>query len=114
MRFLMIYSAANPAPPSPETMAAMGVYMEESTKAGVLLDTGGMVPPTKGTRVRQSGGKFAVTDGPFPETKELIAGYAIIQARSHDEALEHSRRFMSICGDGTVEILQMFGAGELH
>ena len=114
MRFLMIYNGADTNPPTPEKMAAIGKFGEESAKAGVLLDMGGIVKTQKATRVVQAGGKFSVTDGPFPETKELIAGYAIIQARSSDEALEHARRFMAIAGDGDSEILRMFGPGEFH
>src|SRR5687768_15298051 len=107
MRFLMIYNGKHDETPNPEKMAAIAKFGEEQTKAGVLLDMGGIVRTDKATRVVLKSGKFAVTDGPFPETKELIAGYAIVQARSIDEAIEHARRFMVIAGDGDSEILQM-------
>jgi hypothetical protein len=113
MRFLMIYTSKDHGDPKPETLAAIGAYGMEMTKAGVLLDTGGIMKPGNGTRVRQTGGKAAITDGPFPETKELIAGYAIVQARSHEEAVEHAKRFMSIAGDGESEILRLFAPGEI-
>jgi hypothetical protein len=112
MRFLMIYTSPN-HDPDPEKMKAIGEYGMEMTKAGVLLDTGGMKLPGKGTRVRQANGKATITDGPYPETKELIAGYAIVQARSHEEAIEHAKRFMSIAGDGESEILRLWAPGEI-
>lgn len=112
MRFLMTYHADDPSPPSPEKMAALGKFTEEMSKAGVLLDTGGILPPSKGARVRLDKGKFSVTDGPFPETKELIVGYAIVQARSKEEAVELCRRFMSIAGDGEGELRQLMGPAD--
>ena len=114
MRFLMIYNGDETTPPTPEKMAAIGKFGEEQTKAGVLLEMGGIVKTSKATRVKLAGGKFSVTDGPFPETKELIAGYAIVQARSMEEAIEHSRRFMQIAGDGDSEILQLYAPGDFH
>ena len=106
-------------PPSPELMAAIGKLTEESIKAGVVLDTGGLMPSSRGARVRASGGKLTVTDGPFAETRELIGGYAIISANSKEEAVEMARRFMQVHVDvlgpsyeGECEIRQMFEAGE--
>jgi hypothetical protein len=114
MKFLMTYAAArNAAPPTPEQMAAIGKLSQEMIQAGVILMTGGLVRPTKGTQVRMSGGKFSVTDGPFAETKELIDGFALIQAGSREEAIEHARRFMSIAGEGEGEILQVFDGSEI-
>lgn len=109
MRFLMTYTAADAAPPSPEKAAAIGKFAEEMAKSGVLLDTGGILPISKGARIRLAGGKFTVTDGPFPETKELIVGYAIVQTRSRDEAVEIARRFMNVAGDGEGEVRQLVG-----
>ncbi|HEX4422274.1 MAG TPA: YciI family protein [Kofleriaceae bacterium] len=113
MRFFVTYNAAEQGPPNPEKMAAIGAFADEVTKAGVLLDTGGLLPPSMGgARVQMTGGKFSITDGPFPETKELIVGYAIVQAKSRDEAIEVCRRFMAVAGDGTGEIRQMSGPND--
>lgn len=109
MKFLMTYTGdPKNGPPTPAQMAAIGKFAQEMTQAGVLLMTGGLVRPTKGTQVKLDAGKFTVTDGPFPETKELIDGFALIRVNSREEALEHARRFMSVAGDGQGEILQVF------
>ena len=94
-------------PPTPEMMAEMGKFMQEAIQAGALVATGALQP--KGTRLRLSGGKFTVTDGPFIELKELMGGWAVIQARSLDEAIEWCKRFRQIVGDGESEIVQVFG-----
>lgn len=112
MKFLMTYAGDPKAVPTPEQMAAIGKFGEEMMKAGVVLMTGGLVRPSKGTKIGYTSGKFTVTDGPFPETKELIDGFALIQAKSKEEALEHAKRFMSIAGDGEGEILQVFDAAD--
>jgi hypothetical protein len=112
MRFLMTYTNDDPGPPNPEKMAAIAKLTEEMTRSGVLLDTGGILPLSRGARVQQARGKFTVTDGPFPETKELIVGYAIVQVKSREEAIELSRRFMSLAGDGEGEIRQLFGPAD--
>ncbi len=112
MKFLVTYAAAVKAPPTPEHMAAIGKFAEEMTKAGVLLMTGGLQRPTKGTQLRFSGGKFSVLDGPFPETKELIDGFALLEAPSKEEALKVTERFMKIAGDGEGELLQVFEGGQ--
>jgi hypothetical protein len=113
MKFLMTYHANPDLPPaSPEKMAAIGKYSAEMIEKGIVLMTGGLIRPTKGTQVRLAGGKFSVTDGPFAETKELIDGFALIQAASKDEATEHARNFMRLAGDGDGEILQVFEYGE--
>src|SRR5262245_41856439 len=100
MRFMMMVKA-DPnyeagMPPNPERAAATGEHPEEMTKAGVLVQTGGLLPSSKGARVRVSRGSLSVTDGPFPETKELIGGYAIVEAASRDEAIRLGRRFMEL------------------
>jgi hypothetical protein len=109
MRFMMLYKPGKEtdAPPSEREMAALGQLIEEMAKAGVLLATDGLQPSAKGARVRISGGKFTVTDGPFAETKELIAGYAIVQAKSKAEAIEWAKRFLKVMGEGESEIRQM-------
>jgi hypothetical protein len=95
MRVMLMFKG-DPEPgaePSEELFAAMGRYNDELTKAGVLLDLAGLVPSANGRRVKFSGGKRTVIDGPFPESKELIAGYWILQVKSMDEAIEWAERF---------------------
>jgi hypothetical protein len=113
MKFLGLYRPAAPegTPPSQEHMGRMGKLIEEMTKAGVLLATEGCMPSSKGARVRYAGGKFTVTDGPFAETKELIAGFALFEVKSKEEAIEWSRRFMEVAGEGENEIRQIFEGG---
>ncbi|HLF28333.1 MAG TPA: YciI family protein [Anaerolineae bacterium] len=101
------YNPETATPPSPELMAEMGKFIEEATKAGVVVATGALNP--KGTRLHLSSGKFTVTDGPFIELKELLAGFAVIQVKSLEEAIEWSKRFRKIVGDGESEIVQLFG-----
>jgi hypothetical protein len=113
MRFMMIYKPANVkdmeagVPPTQESMAAMGQLIGELVQSGVLLATDGLMPSSKGARVKQSDGKVVVTDGPFTEAKELIGGFAIFQLQSKAEAIELTRRFLQTAGDGEVEIRQM-------
>jgi hypothetical protein len=108
MKFLLTYVQTSKAPPTPEKMAEIGRFAEEQKKSGVLIMTGGLERPSKGTQVKLSGGKFTVTDGPFAETKELIDGFALVKANSREEAIEQARRFMAIAGDGEGEVLQVF------
>jgi len=84
--------------PSAQLMADMGKLMEELTKAGKLVDTAGLRPTAEGKRVRLAHGKLSTTDGPFTESKEVIGGYAMLEAESMDEALELSRRFLAVHG----------------
>lgn len=111
MKFLSLYKpAGNRAgtPPSPEHMAEMGKLVEESINAGVLLATGGLLSRAKGGAiVRRSGSEFTVTDGPFTETKELIGGFAVLEAKSKEEAIELSRNFLKVAGDGETELHQI-------
>jgi hypothetical protein len=109
MRFMSFYKPGreSDAPPSEQMMAAVGQLIEEFAKAGVLIATDGLQPSSKGARVRISNGKFTVTDGPFAETKELIGGYAILNAKSKEEAIELTKRFLSVMGEGECEIRQM-------
>lgn len=101
----------NPGPPpSPEFMAEMGKFIGEAMQAGILVATGAL--PTKGTRLRREGGKFTVTDGPYIELKELTAGFAVIDVPSLDEAIEWSKRFRDLVGDGESEIVQIIGPGD--
>lgn len=113
MKFLMIYDSDPKAPPpTPEQMRALGEFTTKMIASGVVKMTGGIVRPSKGTEVRLSGGKFSVTDGPFPETKELIDGYAIVEAQSREEAIELSRQFMEIAGEGRGQLLRLFDPHE--
>lgn len=82
--------------PSPELMQRMGELIEEMTKAGVLLDTAGLTPTAQGTRVHYEGGRLSVTDGPFTESKEVIGGYALMQAKDSAEAIEWTKRFLKV------------------
>jgi len=84
--------------PSERLMTEMGKLIDEWMKAGVLVDTGGLRPTAQGTRLRLRGGKIAVTDGPFTESKEVIGGYAILKTDSKEEAIEATKRFLEIHG----------------
>ena len=113
MRFMILVKATKDSEagvmPSQEMLTAMAGYHEQLAKAGVLLDGNGLRPSSQGWRIEYSGGKRAVIDGPFTETKELIAGYTIIQVKSREEALEWAQRMPNPhLEDGTIEIRQMF------
>ena len=113
MRFLSIYkSVERNTPPSPEAMAAMGKLIEEGMKAGWLLSTEGCLPSALGARVRRSDGKVSVTDGPFTEAKELVGGFAILQANSKAEAIQLAKDFLAHVGEGECEIRQLYEAPE--
>jgi hypothetical protein len=111
MRFLSIYKTVERStPPTVEEMAKMGKLIEEYMKAGVLLATEGCLPSALGARVRLSNGKVTVTDGPFIESKELIGGFALLEASSKAEAIELTKKFLDVAGDGECEIRQLFTA----
>jgi hypothetical protein len=96
--------------PSEELMERMGALIEEFTKAGALLDTAGLTPTSQAVRVRQNAGKVTVTDGPFAEAKEVVGGYAIMQAKDKGEAVEWARRFVNVHGpewDITSEVREI-------
>jgi hypothetical protein len=122
MRFMVIGMATKESeaapPPTPEQFVAMQKYNEELAKAGILLAAEGLAPTSKGARVRFSGDKRIVIDGPFTETKELIAGFTIIQVKSLEEAIEWVKRAPNVSpnGEGEVEIRKLmdvedFGEG---
>ncbi|MDD4886417.1 MAG: YciI family protein [Thiomonas sp.] len=97
--------------PEPAVFAAMAAYHEELARAGVLLDANGLKPSRAGWRVRYDGAHRSIIDGPFTETKELIAGYTLIQVASRAEALEWARRFPNPVGDGQpaeIEVRELF------
>ena len=106
MRFLMTTMGGG-TPPDEKMYAEMGRFVEELTKEGVLLATGGL--DTRGTHITSSGGKITVTDGPFAEAKETIVSFALIDVRSKEEAIELSKRFWQIAGDGEGDIREVFG-----
>jgi len=85
--------------PSERLMNEMGKLIDEMTKSGVLLDTAGLRPTSEGVRVKLSGGRTSVVDGPFTESKEVVGGYAILNAASREEAIELTRRFLLVHGD---------------
>ena len=107
MQFLMIYTPDDDTPPSPEKMAAIGKFGEDAAKTGKIVATGGMFPSAFGARVRLTGDQFVVTDGPFPESKEVMAGWVILKVDSKEEAIESARQFMLVAGDGEGEIRQL-------
>ena len=115
MRFMVLVKANADSEagvmPSPELLTAMGKYNEELVKAGVLLAGEGLHPSAKGARVRFSGDKRTVIDGPFAETKELVAGFWLIQVKSKEEAIEWIKRCPNpMPGESEIEIRQVFEA----
>jgi len=105
VRFLMTVNAGG-REPDEQMYAEMGKFVEELTRSGVLLATGGL---DAGTHVSSSGGKITLMDGPFSESKEVIVSFALLDVRSKDEAVELSKRFWAIVGDGEGDIRQVFG-----
>jgi hypothetical protein len=123
MRFMMMIKADQNyeagIPPSAELMAAVGKHTEDMIKAGVVLQTGGLWPSSHGARIKVAGGKLTVTDGPFVEAKELIGGFAIVEAKSKEAAIELGSDFMKLhrevlgpLYEGECEIRQMFDPAE--
>jgi hypothetical protein len=110
MKFLCLYKSAKPegTPPTQQEMEVMGKLIEGSMKSGILLATQGCLPSSFGSRIRLSGGKFNVTDGPFTESKEIIGGFALIQVGSKQEAIEFIKDFLKVAGDGETEMRQVF------
>lgn len=115
MRFMIIVKATKDSEagvmPPEKLLAEMGKYHEELQKAGVLLDGSGLQPSSKGWRIKYSGAKRTVVDGPFAEAKELIAGYTMIQTKTREEAMEWARRYPNPSIDGKeaeIEVRQLF------
>ena len=116
MQFMMIVKhPENQGPPPKSLMDAIAKLSEEADKAGTMLGSGGLAPTAQGARVRLSGGKVTVTDGPFTEAKEVIGGYAQFELKSREEAIESAVLFMELHKkhwpgwEGTTEVRQMFG-----
>ena len=115
MRFMMIVKASEQSEagemPSAELLAAMGQYNEELVKAGALLAGDGLHPSSKGARVRFAGAERTVVKGPFPETRQLVAGFWLIQVKSLEDAIDWARRCPSpMEGEAEIEIRQVFEA----
>ncbi|HYP89173.1 MAG TPA: YciI family protein [Polyangiaceae bacterium] len=114
MRFLCIYkpgTTESNTPPTPEEQAKMGKLIGDMAKAGVLLSAEGCLPSVFGSRVRlEPDGNFRVTDGPFPETHELIAGFCLLQVKTKAEAIEWTKRFVALVKDGESEVRQLHDA----
>jgi hypothetical protein len=115
MRFMIIVKATRDseagAMPGEKLIAEMAAYHEELAKAGVLIDASGLQPSAKGWRIGYSGAKRTLVDGPFAETKELVAGYTLIEVNSRQEALEWTRRFPNPAVDGKqgeIEVRQLY------
>lgn len=106
MRFLMTTQADRVEPADERVYAEMASFIAEMTQAGVLLATGGL---GAGAHVSATDGKITVTDGPFAESKEAIVSFALVEARSLEEAVEISRRFWKVIGNGEGNIQQVFG-----
>jgi hypothetical protein len=113
-RFMsLIRVAENGAPaagPSPELFEEMDKLIAEMTKAGVMLDTGGLRPAEESLLIRSDYGTITVTDGPFAETKEVVGGYAVLQTKTKDEAVEWTKRFLRVHGtewDVSCEVRQI-------
>lgn len=109
MRFMMLYKpGVDGGPmPTPQHMQEMGQLIGEMAQAGILIATDGLRDSSKGVRVRIDNGKFTITDGPFTETKELIAGFAMVNVESTDEAIRWAKKFLSCVKEGESEIRQM-------
>ena len=116
MRFMMLVkSAENSGPPPKELMDAIGRIAEEAVKAGTMIESGGLAPTAKSTRVRLSRGQLSKIDGPFTETKEVVGGFAVFDFKSKAEAVESALHFMDLHKqhwpgwEGETEVRQIFG-----
>ena len=119
MRFMsLVKSAENQGQPPQALMDAMGQLIEDSLKAGILIDTGGLAPTSMSTRVRLSKGNLTVVDGPFSEAKEVVGGYAVTEFKSKEEAIEAAKQFMELHTkhwpgwEGECEVRQIFGPND--
>ncbi|HEX3333103.1 MAG TPA: YciI family protein [Acidimicrobiales bacterium] len=113
MRFLG-YTLANEdetptEPPRPEIYEEMGKFVEQAMKAGVIVATGGISPTAEGRKISLKGGEFTVVDGPFAEAKEIVGGWALMECRDLDEAVEWSKRFLDVLGEGEVRVRPVSG-----
>jgi hypothetical protein len=96
-------------PPSPELYEKMGAFVEEATRAGVVVATGGIAPTAMGAKVTLHDGEYTVLDGPFVEAKEIVGGWALLECRDLAEAVEWSKRFLAVLGEGEVRVRPVSG-----
>jgi hypothetical protein len=112
MRFLgytLSDEAALPVePPSPELYEQMGRFVEEAIKAGVIVATGGIAPTAAGAKITLKDGDYTVVDGPFVEAKEIVGGWALMECRDLAEAVEWSKRFLAVLGEGEVRVRPVY------
>jgi len=110
MRYLCIYKPAKAegSLPTQEEMETMGKYIEQSFQDGTLLAAEGCLSSALGARVRKTNEQFKVTDGPFTESKEIVGGFAIINAKSKEDAIRITKDFLNVAGDGETEIRQLY------
>ncbi len=117
MRYLLMHKLDERRPeayhPSPEFMAGMGEFMTEIGKAGVLLTAEGVLPSATGATVRHAGGKSTVLDGPFTEAREVIGGFALIDVRSREEAVQWATRYAALFDEVEVEVRQVAELSDL-
>jgi hypothetical protein len=111
MRYLG-YTLADPSipipPPTPEDMAKMGEFIEEATKAGVFVAGGGFGPLDEAVKIQYRDGEFTVLDGPYTEAKELVGGWALMECRDKAEAIEWTKRFLAVAGEGESRIRPVY------
>jgi hypothetical protein len=96
-------------PPSAELYERMGQFVEEATKAGVVVATGGLAPTAMGAKITLKDGEYTVVDGPFTEAKEIVGGWALLECRDLPEAVEWTKRFLGVLGEGEVRVRPVFG-----
>ena len=109
MKFLSIYKTIETnTPPSAEHIAKMEKLIEESMRSGELVATEGCLPSALGARVRIDNGRYSVVDGPFTESKEIVGGFAILEAPSKEKAIEITKRFLAEVGEGECELRQVY------
>ena len=109
MRYLSIYkSVETGTPPTPEHIAQMNALIEKFSRSGHLLSTEGCLPSSLGMRVRKEGSKVTVKDGPFTEAKEVVGGFALLQADSREEILALTKEFLDVVGEGECEVRQLY------
>ena len=113
MRFLSIFKAIETnQPPSLDMMERMNALIHKLKNTGELVATEGCLPSALGARVRSDKGRITVTDGPFTESKELVGGFAILEARSKEDAIRLTQEFLAVAGDGECELRQIFTASQ--
>jgi hypothetical protein len=109
MKFLSIFKTVERnSPPPQDEFEKMGKLIEQGMKAGWLLATEGCLPTALGARVRSSQGKVTVVDGPFTEAKEVVGGFALLEAKSKEEAVQLAKDFLQVAGDGECELRQLY------